>query len=344
MSGARAHTHTQTPTHPLPDDAPRQTDQPIPPKPLSVSLSLCFCHLNRSKVTVDLVGSLEDGTVFDDRKGHAFVTDDEQVVKGLDKVVMELKKGEKCLATFPPDYGYGDEGGECGGRAVPSAATLSYEVTLVDFENAKEAYEMDAAEMMEAALAFKEKGNAYFKKRNYEMAVSKYSKAVKYLEFDSKYTEDEKAEARKVKSACWNNEAQCGLKTKDFLAARKACDKVLKQDSQNIKALYRRAQTFIGTNDFIEAKRDLGNALAVDPDCKEAKLEMRRLAKLQQQRDAKEKKLYANMFEKLSKMEANDPKATPVPAAASEECKKGCCAPAEEEPQAKGCCDEGCCS
>ena len=176
---------------------------------------------------------------------------------------------------------------------------------------------MDAAEMMEAALAFKEKGNAYFKKRNYEMAVSKYSKAVKYLEFDSKYTEDEKAEARKVKSACWNNEAQCGLKTKDFLAARKACDKVLKQDSQNIKALYRRAQTFIGTNDFIEAKRDLGNALAVDPDCKEAKLEMIRLAKLQQQRDAKEKKLYANMFEKLSKMEANDPKATPAPAAAS---------------------------
>jgi len=300
--------------------------------------------LNRSKVTVDLVGSLEDGMVFDDRKGHAFVTDDEQVVKGLDKVVMELKKGEKCLATIPPEHGYGDEGGECGGRAVPSAATLSYEVTLVDFENAKEAYEMDAAEMMEAALAFKEKGNAYFKKRNYEMAVSKYSKAVKYLEFDSKYTEDEKAEARKVKSACWNNEAQCGLKTKDFLAARKACDKVLKQDSQNIKALYRRAQTFIGTNDFIEAKRDLGNALAVDPDCKEAKLEMRRLAKLQQQRDAKEKKLYANMFEKLSKMEANDPKATPAPAAASEECKKGCCAPAEEEPQAKGCCDEGCCS
>ena len=35
--------------------------------------------MNRSKVAVDLVGSLEDGTVFDDRKGHAFVTDDEQV-------------------------------------------------------------------------------------------------------------------------------------------------------------------------------------------------------------------------------------------------------------------------
>ena len=169
--------------------------------------------MNRSKVAVDLVGSLEDGTVFDDRKGHAFVTDDEQVVKGLDKVVMELKKGEKCLATIPPEHGYGDEGGECGGRAVPSAATLSYEVTLVDFENAKEAYEMDAAEMMEAALAFKEKGNAYFKKRNYEMAVSKYLQARQVPRVRQQVHRGREGRGEKVKSACWNNEAQCGLKT-----------------------------------------------------------------------------------------------------------------------------------
>ena len=75
--------------------------------------------MNRSKVAVDLVGSLEDGTVFDDRKGHAFVTDDEQVVKGLDKVVMELKKGEKCLATIPPEHGYGDKGGGVQGPRCP---------------------------------------------------------------------------------------------------------------------------------------------------------------------------------------------------------------------------------
>lgn len=174
---------------------------------------------------------------------------------------------------------------------------------------------------------------------------------VKYLEFDSKYTEDEKAAAKKVKVACWNNSAQCGIKRKDYETAKKCCGKVLKTDSQNIKSLYRRAQAYIATKDYIEASTDLKNALLYDPNCKEAKLEMRRLAKLQAAVNNKQKKLYSNMFEKMSKMEAADKKKagldeTEAKEATKEECQAGCCShkvDVEEEEEEVGC-QEGCCS
>ena len=110
-----------------------------------------------------------------------YVTDDEQVIRGLDKVVMEMKKGEKAVATIPPEHAFGSGGLEGTDISVPGGATVTYEVELLEFENAKESYEMDAAEMMAAALKFKEKGNHHFKRQNYEVAIAKYGKAVKYV-------------------------------------------------------------------------------------------------------------------------------------------------------------------
>ncbi|QDZ21454.1 FKBP-type peptidyl-prolyl cis-trans isomerase [Chloropicon primus] len=300
-----------------------------------------------SSVKVDLVGKLEDGTVVEEKAGFEFVTDDEQVIRGLDKVVMEMKKDEKVLAKIPPEHAYGSSGGLDG--KVPADATLVYEVTLKEFVNAKESFEMDAKEMMEAALKFKDKGNSYFKKGDYEVAIQKYEKAVKYLEHDSKYTEDEKSAAKKVKIACWNNEAQCGLKRKDYAGAKKRCDKVLKVDSQNIKGLYRRAQSYIGTKDYLEASTDLKNALLIDPGCREAKLEMKRLLKLQADKNKKDKKLYANMFSKIS---FSDHKAEPAKETEEEGeggCQKGCCGGQEEgeraeEENAGDACQAECCS
>jgi len=248
-----------------------------------------------------------DGKVFEDHSGAddalEFTTDNEQVSPGLDRVVMEMHKGETVTATVPAKYAkFSPEDG------VPPNSPVVYEVTLDDFTNRKEAYEMDPSEMMAAAVEYKAKGNAYFKEGNHAMAGRKYGKAVKFLEFDHKYSEDEKREAKAIKVACWNNGAACALKLKDFGGARVLCDKVLGCDSQNIKALYRRAQGFVGTGDYLEAETDLKNALLIDPECKEAKIEMRKVAKLQAQYNKKQAKLYSNMFARMSRMEASENK------------------------------------
>lgn len=49
---------------------------------------------------------------------------------------MKMKEGERALVIVPPQYAYGDAGAPAaeGRGAVPPAATLEYDVTLLSFE------------------------------------------------------------------------------------------------------------------------------------------------------------------------------------------------------------------
>lgn len=69
-----------------------------------------------------------------------------------------------------------------------------------------------------------------------------------------------------LKFTCNLNNAACKLKLKDYKQAEKLCTKVLESDSQNVKALYRRAQAYIQLVDFDLAEVDIKKALEVDPD------------------------------------------------------------------------------
>ena len=90
-----------------------------------------------ASATVAYAARLPDGTVFDER-GEAdpltFTTEEGEVPEGLDLAVMKMKKGEVAVVTVGPSYGYGDEGTAATPKAaVPGGATLTYEVTLMDF-------------------------------------------------------------------------------------------------------------------------------------------------------------------------------------------------------------------
>jgi hypothetical protein len=90
-------------------------------------------------LAVRLVGKLEDGTVFT-KKGHGegepfeFKTDEEQVIDGLDKTVITMKKGEVALARIPPELAFGSTETKGELAVVPPNSTVFYEVELVSFE------------------------------------------------------------------------------------------------------------------------------------------------------------------------------------------------------------------
>jgi hypothetical protein len=48
-----------------------------------------------------------------------------QLIKGLDKGIMRMSKGEKAKLTITPDFGYGADGA---GGVIPPNANLIYEV------------------------------------------------------------------------------------------------------------------------------------------------------------------------------------------------------------------------
>lgn len=84
-------------------------------------------------VTVNYVGSLTDGTVFDasskhGTQGFTFTLGAGQVIKGWDQGIVGMKVGGKRELVIPPSLAYGDQ---AIGNVIPANSTLVFEVDLL---------------------------------------------------------------------------------------------------------------------------------------------------------------------------------------------------------------------
>ncbi len=83
-------------------------------------------------VTVNYVGALPDGTVFDASANHGqpftFQLGAGQVIRGWDEGVAGMKVGGKRRLVIPPDMAYG---AQAVGGVIPANATLLFEVELL---------------------------------------------------------------------------------------------------------------------------------------------------------------------------------------------------------------------
>ena len=87
-------------------------------------------------VTVNYVGSLTNGQVFDASANHGtagftFNLGAGQVIKGWDQGVAGMKEGGKRKLVIPADLGYGNQ---AVGNVIPANSTLVFEVELVKVE------------------------------------------------------------------------------------------------------------------------------------------------------------------------------------------------------------------
>ncbi|KAF9620544.1 hypothetical protein IFM89_013209 [Coptis chinensis] len=231
---------------------------------------------------VKLIGKLQDGTVFlkkghDDDELFEFKTDEEQVVDGLDRAAMTMKKGEVAELTIAPEYGFGSS---------ESKQELAVE---------RESWDMNTPEKIEAA-GRKEEGNVAFKAGKY---------AGKFIEYDTNFSEEEKKQSKVLKVSCNLNNAACKLKLKDYKQAEKLCTKVLELESANVKALYRRAQAYIQLADLDLAEIDIKKALEIDINNRDGKLEYKVLKEKMKEYN-KDAQFYGNIFAKMSKLETLD--------------------------------------
>ncbi|CAK9309842.1 unnamed protein product [Citrullus colocynthis] len=261
-------------------------------------------------VKVKLIGKLGDGKIFlrkgydDGEEPFEFKTDEEQVIDGLDKAVVTMKKGEIALLTIAPEYAFGSPESQQDLAIVPPNSTVYYEVELVAFDKEKESWDMNNQEKIEAAGKKKEEGNVLFKSGKFARASKRYEKAVKFIEYDSSFSEEEKKQAKALKVACNLNNAACKLKLKMYNEAEKLCTKVLELESSNVKALYRRAQAYIQLADLDLAEFDIKKALDIDPNNRDVKLEYKTLKEKVKEYNKKDAKFYGNMFAKMKKVES----------------------------------------
>lgn len=118
---------------------------------------------------------------------------------------------------------------------------------------------------MDASDLLKEKGNAAFKKMQWNKAVNYYSEAIKLNEANATY---------------YCNRAAAYLELGCFLKAEEDCSKAISLEKKNVKAYMRRGTARESLLRYNEAIQDFKHALVLEPQNKFASAAERRLRKL----------------------------------------------------------------
>uniref|UniRef100_A0A2R8Z9Y0 peptidylprolyl isomerase n=2 Tax=Pan paniscus TaxID=9597 RepID=A0A2R8Z9Y0_PANPA len=220
---------------------------------------------------------------------------------GLERAIQRMEKGEHSIVYLKPSYAFGSVGKEK--FQIPPNAELKYELHLKSFEKAKESWEMNSEEKLEQSTIVKERGTVYFKEGKYKQALLQYKKIVSWLEYESSFSNEEAQKAQALRLASHLNLAMCHLKLQAFSAAIESCNKALELDSNNEKGLFRRGEAHLAVNDFELARADFQKVLQLYPNNKAAKTQLAVCQQRIRRQLAREKKLYANMFERLAEEE-----------------------------------------
>lgn len=133
------------------------------------------------------------------------------------------------------------------------------------------------------------------------LAIKVYQKVFMFLNTASDFDElDVKKERDSILVAVHLNLALCYLKTNENGLAKNECIKALELDPQNEKALFRKGQAHLGLASPEIAINDFQEVLKVQPKNTAASKQILICNSLIKKQLAKEKKLYANMFDKFA--------------------------------------------
>lgn len=256
-----------------------------------------------ASVEVHVEGTHE-GRVFDDRDLTFEVGDGEglDLPVGVEKALQAMEQGEESLFIVKPKYGFGNVGKPK--FNIPPGATLQYKIRLTKFEKAKESWEMNTGEKLEQSVIIKEKGTQYFKVGKYKQAVVQYKRIVSWLEHESNLVGEDEEKAKALRLAAHLNLAMCYLKLQEPSPALENCDKALELDANNEKALFRRGEALFVMKEFDLAREDFQRVIQLYPSNKAAKSQVQQCQKHIKEQHEKDKRLYANMFQKFAERDA----------------------------------------
>jgi len=165
------------------------------------------------------------------------------------------------------------------------------ETSSIDFTN--------ISSVLEVVESIRQLGNKAFEKSDHRRALNLYIKALRYLQTASKKRNlpaEDKAVLKKAELPCRSNKAACHLQLKDFDAAAKECNVVLKEEPENVKVLFRLAQAQSNMKDFDAALENLKKCNTLDPSNKPVITFFEATKKKREIYNEHQKKKMANLF------------------------------------------------
>ena len=251
-------------------------------------------------VNIHLTGIYND-KVFEDRDVQFSFGEGEEcgVVEGVEKALVSFRSGEKSRLKIKSKYAFKDVGKP--EFDIPPNATVEYVVELKSFGKSVESWSLKPDEQIEQAKIFKEKGTNYFKANKYNLAITVYKKVTSFLEYSDSFEGDLQPERNSLLLSAHLNLALCYLKTEQNNEAKDSCNEALSLSPENVKALFRRGQAYLGLASPEVAIKDFEAVLKMEPNNTAAIKQSAICCNLMKKQLEKEKKLYANMFDKFAK-------------------------------------------
>lgn len=176
----------------------------------------------------------------------------------------------------------------------------TFRVTLVDYGKGPDVWSFEEEDRLKFAARRKVVANRLVSEGRYHLARERYHKIIElFHHMDKKKFKDRflgrsetLEQCREIRKLCRLNAAMCSLRVKDPLAAKDLCDAVLRGDPENIKALYRRAQSFVACSDYVQACADLSRVLDIDSSIEDARQLLQKAKKLRLTSDRKQKSAF----------------------------------------------------
>jgi len=231
-----------------------------------------------------------------------FTAGNGEICDALEFAVAQMKKGERAVLTSNAHCRSDFRLTEAllGVKGDSEKVVLTLE--LQDFDKPKETYDMSEEEKLEFGAARKDVGATLFKAGRLTMALERYKKVVELFNYIDNFKDDgNKQKAKDLKKLSELNKAAVYLKLADFSEAKKACNTVLKDEGQNVKALYRCAQAELGLKNFGDCIHLCKKVVDADAQNKEARVLLKQAQAGQKEEDKQSKGLFANMCKALGK-------------------------------------------
>jgi tetratricopeptide (TPR) repeat protein len=150
--------------------------------------------------------------------------------------------------------------------------------------------------------SLKEMGNVAFKESNFKMARTHYEEALEFIRPHkdaapiNDITPEKVQEMKSLFISLHGNTSMVYLKEENWTQVIKSTEEILKDEPENIKALYRRAVAHHRTGGYEESRDGLNRVLSLDSSNTAAKKELVEVLKSLKEQKRKEKNAMSSMF------------------------------------------------
>jgi len=265
------------------------------------------------RVTIE--GRLESGFVVEKLDNIWIQLGDYDVIQGLDMAIPLMNVGEKAEIVVSSRFAYGSMGlknEEEPDKSIPADAAITYTVQLLAVKEEEDQEEFTYETRKKIGNMKRERGNFWFERNEYNMAIQCYRKALDFLDEGTgemltvpkhELTKEQLQDLLEDRMKTHNNLAMAQMKISAWEAALKSVDTVLRCKPENVKALFRKGKILDTKGEVNNAIPLLQRAATLDPENRQIQNELSKMI-LKSKREARnEKDLYQKMLGHAQKME-----------------------------------------